>query len=766
MHLIRASLAVLLLLSLGTKSFPQTEEAVNEKGAREAGFSDSDWPLQNRTPDNQRHSPLAMITGDGGNASKLRSLQEYWQVTLPDLVAATWRNSGIVGVVRTSMQATPVVHDGVMYVSTWNDLYAIDIRKALVSKEADLSALMSAYQIAGLKSCGTVAELPCPPPLLWWRRLGTRIQRMCCSKTNRGAALGFIRLRGKRKYVVYIASPDARLMAFDARTGLPLAGFGPRGNGIVSIASGLPEYSNTAPPIVYDNEVLVGIAGSEFGVRGFLTAYDAATGECRWRFYTVPPTKPVTVKSGKQVPPVPANSDRWSCLGKVRQPIKDLESSYISGGGAPWGTPAIDEYDRQVIVGTGNPYPDYVDDAARKGANCCSSSLIAVDLRTGTENWHTQLVRHDLWDYDAASSPPVVVAFDKRVLVAVASKVGVLYVLNAKDGSYVLPTDTIVDVDSGNHQDVPTSTTYVPFSTTRFSKPTTEGVCISPGAFGGTDWASMAFFPTVNDRGAQQATFYIPALFWPTYYRTTSEGHWAGTNCPFNQNVQSFSYANFVLAAPVGSFRSDAWKQFSTVHSCGFYTSVLLEGSFNKRLSAKVGGEQGDTHTILHDCPSTLHEAGSMAVDINNAVHPQRTGLITTDGNLVIGGTVDGKLEIYGLDLHLYRAGCIDAFTFNSRSEVVSSAQGTHCPFRGTDPHKEVVPVFYTMLSHPITYALDGRQYITGIAEIGGQPSYSQKPAEETVEAEPSQLWKTANWPPDQSSSFTVFAISCAACTK
>ena len=234
---------------------------------------------------------------------------------------------------------------------------------------------------------------------LWSYRANLDPQRVkvCCGWVSRGVGLG----DGK----VYVGRLDARLVALDQRSGevaWSIQGEDP-----------LKGYSIVAAPLYYDGMVIVGYAGGDMGIRGRVKAYDARDGHLLWTFYTIPG-------------PGDFGSDTWP-----------HDNDYWKYGGAPvWQTPALDPKLGLIYFSTGNAGPDY-GGARRAGNNLFTSSIVAIDARTGRYRWHFQQVHHDIWDYD---SPNPVVLFDApyggrmRQGLAEISKTGWVYLLDRATG--------------------------------------------------------------------------------------------------------------------------------------------------------------------------------------------------------------------------------------------------------------------------------------------------------------------------------------------
>ena len=195
----------------------------------------------------------------------------------------------------------------------------------------------------------------------------------CCGWVSRGVALG----EGK----VFVGQLDNQLLALDQRTGQVLWS-------VQSETLQEGGFTLTAAPLYYDGLVIIGHAGGELATRGRLKAFDARTGKLRWVFYTIPgPGEP-----GHET--WPADNDSWK-----------------TGGASIWQTPALDPQLGLIYVSTDNPAPD-LNGAVRAGDNLFSSSVLALDAKTGKYRWHYQEIHHDLWDYGA---PNPVVLFDATV---------------------------------------------------------------------------------------------------------------------------------------------------------------------------------------------------------------------------------------------------------------------------------------------------------------------------------------------------------------
>ena len=283
--------------------------------------------------------------------------------------------------------------------------------------------------------------------------------RLCCGTGNRGVAL-----LGNR---VFVGTLDAHLIALDAGTGRVLWD--------VPVAEYSSGYSITGAPLAIDGMVVTGVANGEFGNRGFIDAYDAASGERRWRFYTVP-------AAGEP------GSETW-------------QGSSLTNGGAPtWVTGSFDPESRLLYWGVGNASPDFYSEN-RPGDNLYSNSVAALDVDTGKLRWYFQFTPHDAHDWDATQVPVLidgVVDGLPRKLLVTANRNGFYYVLDRITGEFLLGTpfvrQTWTDgLDAKGRPRVRPE-----------SVPTQQGSTVYPNVSGGTNWRSPSFDPELG-------LFFVPA---------------------------------------------------------------------------------------------------------------------------------------------------------------------------------------------------------------------------------------------------------------
>ena len=326
-----------------------------------------------------------------------------------------------------SMETAPIVVDGVMFLTTsFNHVYAVD---AATGKE-------------------------------FWHykhKMGP-VTTFCCGPNNRGVAISGGRL--------FMGTLDARLLALDAKTGNVLWN--------VEIADPDKGYSETMAPTVVDGKVLIGTNGGEYGVRGFLKAFDANDGKLLWTFHTIPEKGHEGVWA---VNDATGRNMHRDIAAEKAQLAKD-SSFYQTLGGGVWMNPAVDLKARTVWFLAGNPSPDLYG-AERPGDNLYTNSLIVVNLDTGAYKCHFQYIAHDVWDLDAVSPVILVDAKDKSGKIIPAAvhggKTGHVYVHDRKDCSLIRFSEAMIPQEN------------------MWVLPTAQGARMLPGANGGVEWSPMSY---------------------------------------------------------------------------------------------------------------------------------------------------------------------------------------------------------------------------------------------------------------------------------
>jgi alcohol dehydrogenase (cytochrome c) len=311
----------------------------------------------------------------------------------------------------------------------------------------------------------------------------------CCGPNNRGAAV-----YGDK---VYLATLDAKLDAIDAKTGKLVWS--------QQIADGSLGYSETMAPTAVDGKILIGTNGGEYGIRGFVKAYDANDGKLLWTFDTIPENS-VGVWAEKDA----TGRDMHRDIAAEKEALAKNGDPYKTLGGGVWQNPSVDLATKRVYFVVGNPSPD-LDGALRPGDNLYTDSLVAVDLDTGKLACYFQYIAHDVWDLDATSPTVLVNAHDKngKTIPAVlhAGKTGNIYVHDRKDCSLIRFTDAMVS--QKGMWTLPTATQPLDANSAR----------MFPGANGGVEWSPIATNPGLNMAYAinleQEMTYTIASSPYP-----------------------------------------------------------------------------------------------------------------------------------------------------------------------------------------------------------------------------------------------------------
>jgi alcohol dehydrogenase (cytochrome c) len=301
--------------------------------------------------------------------------------------------------------------------------------------------------------------------------------RVCCGANNRGVAI--------LGDTLFMGTLDAHLVAIDARSGKPLWD--------KEVAPVDLAYSITLAPLVVKDKVIVGVGGGEFGIRGFVAAYDPKDGHEIWRFYTVPePGQP--------------GGDTWT------------GDNWKTGGGSVWVTGSYDPELNLTYWGVGNPAPDWNPDQ-RPGDNLYTDSVVALDADTGQLKWHFQFTPNDGYDYDSVQVPVLVDRQwhgEPRKLMLWANRNGYFYVLDRVTGKFLLGKPFVkVNWSSGLDENGRPIQTRQP-----------EGQPTWPGNQGGTNWYPPAYSPRTG-------LFYFAA--WQDYatiYRKETSVYQPGRNFP------------------------------------------------------------------------------------------------------------------------------------------------------------------------------------------------------------------------------------------
>ena len=475
-------------------------------------------------------------------------------------------------------EATPLMIDGALYVSTaWSMVKAYDARTG---------ALLWSYD----------PQVP-----------RETLVKACCDAVNRGVAAWGDRL--------FVGTLDGRLVALDRKTGKPVwsvVTLDPKGNATI-----------TGAPRVVDGMVVIGNGGAEFGARGYVTAYDVATGKQMWRFYTVP------AQPGTETEPAYLKAAASTWFGEYWKQ---------GGGGTVWDAMAYDPALDLLYIGVGNGSPwnqKYRSDG--RGDNLYLSSIVAIHARTGTYAWHYQTTPGESWDFTATQHivlADVVIDGKPRKVLMQAPKNGFFYVLDRITGALISANNFVpvnwatgVDMATGRPIERPEARYY------KTGKPFIG----SPGATGAHSWQPMAFDP-------KSGLVFIPA------------------------NLAGFPY-----------FPDPAWKPAKI----GFNVGVdMSAGAMPANRAAREAAAAATTGALIAWDPALHKERWRVAY-----TGPWNGGLLATGGGLVFQG----------------------------------SAAGAFAAFATTDGRKLwSFPAQTGIVAAPISYALDGQQYIAVLAGWGG----------------------------------------------
>jgi alcohol dehydrogenase (cytochrome c) len=429
---------------------------------------------------------------------------------------------------------------------------------------------------------------------------------VCCGWTSRGVGLG----DGK----VFVGQLDGKLVALDQATG--------RVAWSVQAERWQEGFSITSAPLYFDGLVITGFAGGERGIRGRVKAFDARDGKLAWTFYTVPG-------------PGEIGHDTWSQDNEI----------WMDGAAPVWNTPAVDPELGLIYFATGNPGPDY-NGSIRVGDNLFSTSIVAVEAKTGKYRWHFQEVHHDIWDYDAASP---VTLFDieidgaMRKGLAQAGKTGWVYILDRTDGSPLIGID---------EREVPQE----PRQGTAATQPIPRG---------------DAFIPQQIDIAPEGATLVNGGKIFTPFWTTpvlVKPGPPGGVNWPPSSYDAQSGYLFVCAADRIWSYLSQEVTAERPVEGAGY-----------------IGGGIGGFHM------TSLGVFAAVDMHTNELVWQQHwpgpcySGSLATAGGLVFVGRSDGRLTALnsatGMKLWEFQTGAgmnspASTFEHNGKQYVVAYSAG------------------------------------------------------------------------------------------
>lgn len=478
----------------------------------------SSWLSHGRTYSEQRHSPLAAI--NTGNVSELGL---HWSYDL--------------GTSR-GIEATPIVHDGVMYVtSTWNIVHALDARTG--------NKLWSFDPVVDKKQAANA----------------------CCDVVNRGVAIW-----GKS---IFTATIDGRLISLNAKTGAK--------NWDINTIDKTKPYTITGAPRIVKGKVIIGNGGAELGVRGYISAYDTETGDQVWRFYTVPGN--------------PADGFENETMAMA---AKTWTGEYwaAGGGGTAWDSMAYDpELDLLYVgVGNGSPWNQSIR-SPEGGDNLFLSSIVAVRPDTGEYVWHYQTTPGETWDYTATQHmilAELEIDGAERKVIMQAPKNGFFYVLDRETGEFI-SAKNFVPVNWATHID-PSTGRPVEVEGARYAGK--EPYFQLPGPLGAHNWHPMSYSP---DTGlvyipAQEA----PWVYGDQKDYSYRKGVW-NTGTDFNFAVLPTDVATFKALKAMLKGRLLAWDPVAQKEVWSFEHGGPWNGGVLSTSGDLVFQGTADAHFAAYD---------------------------------------------------------------------------------------------------------------------------------------------------------------------
>jgi PQQ-dependent dehydrogenase (methanol/ethanol family) len=568
----------------------QQTRKVDDAALKNAGKTGEEWLTYGLTPGETRYSPLKQI--DASNVSRLGLAWSYE-----------------VGTGGGTQESTPLVSNGVIYsVTNWSIVFALDARTGKEKWRWDPEVNRT-----------------------------TVTPKICCGVANRGLAV----YEGK----IFVPVIDGRLEALDAETGKPVWES--------RVAYTQENYTLTMAPRVVHGRVLVGVSGAEYPVRGFLAAFDAATGRQAWKFYTVPgdPSK------------LPENE-------AMRKAVPTWDSAHKIGGGTVWDSIAYDPDADLIYFGTGNagPWPADLRNSVGKD-NLYVCSIIALNATTGEYKWHFQTVPGDTWDYDSVQQlilADMTIKGQPRKVIMQANKNGFFYELDRVTGKFISGQPFVkVTWAKGLNE-----ATGKPIVNDEAYYDKEYSATVMPGPNGGHNWAPMSFNPTTG-------LVYIPATSGVTFNYATDP------NFEYKPGQLNLGVASGAPGGGRGGARGGAAAtpggEVATAAAAAAISpppAAPPKPATRKPAPPAIGPDVGNGSVLVAWDPVTQtprwHVPGGGSTG---------GGTLTTSGNLVFQVLTTGLLEVYSAD----------------KGEKLLEIQ--------TNLRSAMGP--------PMTFMLDGKQYVT-----------------------------------------------------
>ncbi len=370
--------------------------------------------------------------------------------------------------------------------------------------------------------------------------------------------------------VIVRGTADARLLAYDAQSGKELWR---RKIGDPTIG----EFVSSAP-VIWQGKVFVGLAGSDWGIRGRIMAFDLKTGQTLWSFDTIPG-------------PGEFGNDTWA------------GESWKTGGGGTWTSYTLDPQTGELFVPVANPAPDW-NGSSRRGDNLFTNSVLVLDANTGKRRWHYQTIQHDTHDY-GVTAPPILIKLDGKDYVSVAPKDGFLYLIDRATQAlvYKVPTTTIL-----NHQ----------------VEPTPEGLRFCPGIYGGVEWSSPGYDPT-------HSSLVVGSTDWCTTVWQTHpvQDYIAGKLYMSGRHEQDKESAGWITSFDALTGR-ERWKYKTSAPVVSGVTPTAGNVTFVGDMAGVLYAFQSDTGALLRK----IDTRGAIAGGIITYQMAGRQYLALTSGNI------------------------------------------------------------------------------------------------------------------------------------
>lgn len=467
----RCRFLVLLVVSAMSVGGCQKEESIESDAPASVAAPERTaiaWVDAERIANADAEPENWLVHGRTNSEQRFSPLQQVNDVTVNDLGLAWYVDLDT----DRGQEATPIIVDGVMYsTSAWSKLQAVDAQTGVLKWQYD-------PEVSGI-----------------WN------VRACCGVQNRGAAVW----KGR----VYFATLDGRLIALDAATGDLVWE--------VLTTDQAQSYTITGAPRIADGNIIIGNGGAEYGVRGYVTAYNLDTGEQAWRFYTVPGNPADGFEDATQEMAAATWTGEWWVDG---------------GGGTAWDSFAYDPELNLLYIGTGNGSPwSRAIRSPGGGDNLFLASIVAVNAASGEYVWHYQTVPGDTWDYTAVQHmvlADLAIDGEQRQVIMQAPKNGFYYVIDRVTGE-LISAENIMPVNWATHIDLE-SGRPVEVDGARYDE-TLATKKISPGAGGAHNWQPMSYSPLTG-------LVYIPAKQQPFIYRLNTE--YERRSIGFNHGVNNW----------------------------------------------------------------------------------------------------------------------------------------------------------------------------------------------------------------------------------